>query len=170
MKIGRRSMLPILAVGYLVASFAAPSGVAAAQQWLSVLYQATYDNPAGGDLFLPGGVLDATDLLNGVGGNTKVVIGAFISITQPDLGVSSTVQISNAVEVAASVAGKKKPKLVARLKDNLVMGEVDLTKTVPAKKLIGKGPLTFEVTTSGSQVAAYTADASYYVALASAFR
>ena len=163
-------MLPVLAVGYLVASLVAPPAAAAAQQWLSVLYTARYDNPAGGDLFLPGGTLDPVDLLNGVGANTKIVVGAFISITQPGIGASGTVQISNAVDVAATVVGKKKPKLVARLKGNLVKGAVDLTKTVPAKKLIDKGPLTFEVTTTGAEVTAYTADATYYVALAAAAR
>ena len=44
MKNGKHTMLPVLAVGYLVASFAVPSGAAAVQQWVSVLYGASYQD------------------------------------------------------------------------------------------------------------------------------
>ena len=165
MKNGRHTMLPVLAVGYLVASFAVPSGAAAVQQWVSVLYGASYENPAGGDLFLPGGTLDPADLLAGLGGNTKVVIGASISIELPG-AVTGTAQISNAVEVTASVEGKKKRKVLARLKGTLAQGQGDFRKTVSAKKLIDKGAVTFETSTSNALVAAYNADVTYYIALA----
>ncbi len=170
MRMGSRTMLPALVAVYLVVSFAAPSGVAAVQQWVRVLYTATYHNDAGGELFLPGGTLDPADLLDGVGANTKLVVGAFVSLTRPGAVTGTVLQISNGVEVAASVAGKKKPKVVAKLKGNLVQGVIDLRKTVPAKKLIDKGMVTFDMTTSGPEVAAYNADVSYYIELASLAR
>ena len=140
------------------------------QSIVKVFYTVTYESPAAGAFFLPGGVLDPADLLDGVGANTKLTMGVFIGITRPDV-ITGGVLINNGFDVLATVAGGNKPKTVTRVKGNLAMGQAEVKKTVKAKKLIDKGPVTFEMTTSGADAPfAYNADVSYYFALQSAAR
>lgn len=164
MQIGRNSLLPALAAGYLIASFAAPPAVAALQQWLSISHNAVFENTVGGELILPGGSLDPTDLLDGIDKTAKILFTAqvLVQLTQ-DTGMTETapIMIDHLVEITATVPGKKRPKRVARMQAQLVDGAATMNASVTAKKMIGKGIVTFDIVATGDAIEPYTADVTY---------
>ena len=169
MQVGRNSLLPAIAAGYLIASFATPPAATALQQWLSIGHNATFENTVGGDLILPGGSLDPTDLLDGVAKTTKILFTAHVQVVlvTQDTGMTDTapIMIDHLVEITATVPGKRRPKRVARMQAQLVDGEATMNASVNAKKMIGKGIVTFDIVATGDAIEPYTADVTYKMEL-----
>ena len=89
-----------------------------------------------------------------------ITVSTHVMVTQSSQ-VTTTSPVSNSVDIKVTVPGKNRPKLVARLKGTLAQGETMLSKQITAKKLIGKGIVTFEITTGGAPVERYQATVVY---------
>lgn len=165
MQIGKNSLLPVLAAGYLVTSFAAPATVTAVQEWLSISHNATFENTAGGQLVLPGGSLDPSDLLDGVDKKARLLFSAQVLVVTQNIPMSGTTNtpVTNSVEITATVPGRKRPKRVARMQAQLDDGAATMNVLVTAKKIIGRGIVTFDIVTTGAAVEEYTADVTYKI-------